>query len=75
MGCVRLAACAADMVSMLANGSPQELMDTSAKMYEVARAEFPDGPLTARDALNAMCSELDLPLIIGAQQKDTGEIL
>lgn len=56
MGCVRLAACAADMISMFVNGSRQELEDTIAKMYEVARVEFPNGPLTVRDALNSMIS-------------------
>lgn len=74
MGCVRLASCAADMVSMFVAGSEAEIRETMTNMYEVARVEFPNGPLTVRDALNAMSSELDLPLVIDAKEKDTGKI-
>lgn len=74
-GIVRIAACAADVVSMMASGSLEEIRDASAKLYETARTEFPQGPLALRDDLNRMCSDFDLPLIIGAHQKDTGTIL
>lgn len=62
------------MVSMFVAGSDVEIQETMKNMYEVARVEFPNGPLTARDALNAMNTELDLPLVIGACEKDTGKI-
>jgi hypothetical protein len=74
-GIVRIAACAADLVSMIANGSDEELKNAIAKIYETTRHEFPNGPLTLRDDLNRMCSDFDLPLIIGAKQKDTGNVL
>ena len=74
-GIVRVSACAADLVSMIANGSDQGLKDAIAKLYETTRKEFPNGPLSLRDDLNRMCSYFDLPLIIGDKQKDTGKIL
>jgi hypothetical protein len=74
-GIVRIAACAADLVSMITNGSEAELKDSIAKIYETTRHEFPSGPLALRDDLNRMCSDFDLPLIIGAKQKDSGKIL
>jgi hypothetical protein len=75
IGLLRLAAAAAELVPMIVNGTPNEVQDAIAHLYNTAREEFPSGPRGVRDALNAMCSELDLPTIFTATHRDSGEIL
>lgn len=74
-GLIRFTAASAEMIPMFINGTQVELEDAIKKLYSVARAEFPDGPIQIRDALNSLISELDLPMIMKARCKDSGKIL
>ena len=74
-GVLRLACSAADVISMMMAGTNEEIKDSIKNMHDIARKDFPGGPLLVRDALNSMCSELDLPMIFGASSKDSGKVL
>jgi hypothetical protein len=74
-GLVDFCAAATELIPMITNGTSQEVMDAIAKLYKIARTEFPSGPRSVSDALNGLCRELDLPTVITARNKDTGAIL
>ncbi len=74
-GLLRLCAAAIELVPMIVNGSDQEVQQAVAKIYAVARHDFPDGPRSAGTALNDLCAELDLAMVFSARNKDTGELL
>jgi hypothetical protein len=74
-GLVRFCAAAGELIPMFINGDESELKSAILKLFETAQAEFPQGPRQLRDELNMLISELDLPIVMTARNKDTNEIV